>query len=179
MLVGWYQPWHITGASLAAIGAGLIYMLEIDSANAEWIGYQIVADIGTGLSIQAPVIIANAITPKEDNSMAMSDVLFFQFIGGTFVVGMAQAIFNNCLIQSLTELAPNVTTMEVLSVGVYDLQNVFSGETLLGVLKAYMAGLHNAWVMSIAAAAVAVFLPLAGAYIKLPKTPPKSWDAGQ
>ncbi|KAK1637090.1 putative MFS transporter [Colletotrichum phormii] len=176
VLVGWYQPWLMTGASLAAIGAGLIYMLDIDSTSAQWIGFQFVAGVGTGLAMQPPVIIANAITPKQDNSMAMSDVLFFQFIGGTFGIGMAQAIFNNGLISSLPELAPMVSPAEVLSIGAYDLQNVLSGDALTGVLKAYMRGLHNAWAMSIAGAAVAVFLPLFGAYMKLPKTPPKSWD---
>ncbi|KAH8202937.1 hypothetical protein TruAng_002883 [Truncatella angustata] len=177
VLAGWYQPWLMFGASLAAIGAGLIYMLDVYSTNAQWIGFQIVAGLGTGLSMQPPVIIANAITPKEDNSMAMSDVLFFQFIGGTFGIGIAQAILNNGLIRSLPELAPGVTTTDVLSVGAYDLQNIFSGEDLLGVLRAYMAGLHDAWIMSIAGAAVAVFLPLLGDYVKLPKTPPKGWDA--
>ncbi|KXX83200.1 putative HC-toxin efflux carrier TOXA [Madurella mycetomatis] len=177
VLVGWYQPWLMTGATIAAIGSGLIYMLDIDSTSAQWIGFQFVAGLGTGLSMQPPVIIANAITPKEDNSMAMSDVLFFQFIGGTLGIGIAQAIFNNGLINSLPEFVPNVTTMEVLSVGAYNLQNVFTGETLLGVLRAYMVGLHNAWIMSIAGAAVAVFLPLLGSFMKLPKTPPKSWDA--
>ncbi|KAK1541147.1 major facilitator superfamily transporter [Colletotrichum paranaense] len=176
VLVGWYQPWLMTGASLAAIGAGLIYMLDIDSTSAQWIGFQFVAGVGTGLAMQPPVIIANAITPKQDNSMAMSDVLFFQFIGGTFGIGMAQAIFNNGLISSLPELAPMVSPAEVLSIGAYDLKNVLSGDALTGVLRAYMRGLHNAWAMSIAGAAVAVFLPLLGAYMKLPKTPPKSWD---
>lgn len=164
------------GASLAAIGSGLIYMLDIDSTNAQWIGFQIVAGIGTGLSMQPPVIIANAITRKKDNSMAMSDILFFQFIGGTFGISMAQSIFNNGLIRRLPELAPGVATTEVLSVGAYDLQEVFAGETLLGVLNAYMAGLRHERTMSIAGATVAVFLPLIGADVKLPKNPPKTWD---
>ncbi|PNY23063.1 Major facilitator superfamily transporter [Tolypocladium capitatum] len=176
VLVGWYQPWLMTGAAVAAIGSGLVYMLGIDSSKAHWIGYQIVAGIGTGLAMQPPVIIANAITPKEDNSMAMSNVLFFQFIGGTFGISMAQSIFSNGLINSLPELAPGVPVAEVLNIGAFDLQQVFSGDALLGVLKAYMAGLHNAWIMSIAGASVAVFVPLIGAYRKLPKTPPKTWD---
>jgi hypothetical protein len=164
------------GASLASIGAGLIYMLDIYSTNAQWIGYQIVAGLGTGLAMQPPVIIANAITPKKDNSIAMSDILFFQFIGGTFGISIAQSLLNNSLIRSLPALAPGVTTAEVLAVGAYDLQNVFSGDNLVGVLKAYMIGLHNAWIMSIAGAAFAVFLPLFGAYVRLPKSPPKTWD---
>ncbi|KAF6820853.1 major facilitator superfamily transporter [Colletotrichum plurivorum] len=176
VLVGWYQPWLMTGAAFAAIGAGLIFMLDIDSTSAQWIGFQFVAGLGTGLSMQPPVIIANAITPKKDNSMAMSDVLFFQFLGGTFGIGIAQAILNNGLIKSIPKFAPGVTTMEVLSVGAYDLQTAFSGETLRGVLRAYMTGLHNAWIMSIAGAAVAVFLPLIGEYTKLPREPPKTWD---
>ncbi|KAK1657130.1 hypothetical protein BDP55DRAFT_699178 [Colletotrichum godetiae] len=122
------------------------------------------------------VIIANAITPNQDNSTAMSDVLFFQFIGGTFGIGMAQAIFNNGLISSLPELAPMVSPAEVLGIGVYDSKNVLSGDALTGVLKAYMRGLHNAWAMSIAGAAVAVFVQLLGAYMKLLRTLPKTWD---
>jgi hypothetical protein len=108
--------------------------------------------------------------------MAMSDVLFFQFIGGTIGIGMAQAIFNNFLISALPTYAPNVPVLQVLSVGAYDLQNVFSDDDLLGVLRAYMSGLHSAWILSIVGAAVAFFLPLIGSYVRLPKTPPKSWN---
>ncbi|KAL2881426.1 hypothetical protein SGCOL_002991 [Colletotrichum sp. CLE4] len=140
------------------------------------IGFQFVAGVGTGLVMQPPVIIANAITPNQDNSTAMSDVLFFQFIGGTFGIGMAQAIFNNSLISSLPELAPMVSPAEVLGIGVYDSKNVLSGDALTGVLKAYMRGLHNAWAMSIAGAAVAVFIQLLGAYMKFLRTLPKTWD---
>lgn len=176
VLVGWYQPWLMTGAAIAAVGSGLIYMLDIYSTNAQWIGYQILAGVGTGLAMQPPVIVANAITPKIDNSMAMSDVLFFQFIGGSFGIAIAQGIFNNGLVGSLPRLAPNLTVAEVLSVGAYNLQNVFSGDDLLHVRQAYMVGLHHAWIMSIAGASVAVFLPLLGSYVRLPKEPPKSWD---
>ncbi|KAH8763776.1 putative HC-toxin efflux carrier, partial [Diaporthe sp. PMI_573] len=159
VLVSWYQPWLMTGAAITTVGCGLIYLLDVGSTNGQWIGYQIVAGIGVGLSMQPPVIIANAITPNEDNSMAMSDVLFFQFIGGTIGIGMAQAIFNNFLISALPTYAPNVPVLQVLSVGAYDLQNVFSDDDLLGVLRAYMSGLHSAWILSIVGAAVAFFLP--------------------
>ncbi|AEO53703.1 hypothetical protein MYCTH_2131761 [Thermothelomyces thermophilus ATCC 42464] len=160
LLVGWYQPWLMTGASLAAVGAGLIYMLG---------NYQ--------LEHLRPSVIANAITPKGDNSIAMSNILFFQFIGGTPGVGMAQSILNNGLIRSFPQFAPGVTTAEVLSVGAYyDLQTVFSGDKLLGVLRAYVAGLHHAWILSIAGAAVPVCFPLIGAFVKLSRFSPKSWE---
>ncbi|THC93732.1 hypothetical protein EYZ11_006772 [Aspergillus tanneri] len=171
--IGWYQPFLIVGSMLAIIGGGLIYTFNIGTPTGKWIGYQIIAGFGLGLAIQTPVIVAQSTTAQPDVGMAMSNVLFFQFVGGSFGTSCAQAIFNNGLLKSLPRLAPDVSPESVQSTGAYDLRGVFSGDQLLGVLQAYMVGLKHAWIMSIVLSGATLILAFCGEWINIkPKALP-------
>ena len=148
--IGWYQPFLIVGSMLATIGGGLVYTFDIGTPASKFIGYQVLAGIGLGLGIQVPVVVAQSTSGFKDLSLAMSTVLFFQFVGAAIGVATAQNIFDNRLIGSLPRLAPGISTQQVLDVGAYDLAATFYGDDLLGVKKAYMVGLRAAWVLSIA-----------------------------
>lgn len=65
---GFYVPFLLAGSSLATIGAGLIYTLDIGSPSSHWIGYQALAGIGIGLSIQVPIIANQAFVSMSDIS---------------------------------------------------------------------------------------------------------------
>ncbi|KAK6712594.1 hypothetical protein SNK03_007006 [Fusarium graminearum] len=63
---GRYQPLLIGGAAIATIGAGLLYLLDIDTSTGKWIGYQIVAGVGWGLAFQIPMIaVQGTVDPKD------------------------------------------------------------------------------------------------------------------
>ncbi|KAL4909358.1 hypothetical protein BDW74DRAFT_165848 [Aspergillus multicolor] len=47
-ILGYYLPWNVAGAALAAIAYGLVSMLEPTSSTAQWVGYQILYGIGSG-----------------------------------------------------------------------------------------------------------------------------------
>ena len=87
-------------------------------------------------------------------------ILFFQTIGGAIWVQAGQAAFTNTMQKRLPEFAPNVNPMEVLATGASELQHVFHGADLLGVLQAYMAGLRVAYAISIALACAAAITAL-------------------
>ncbi len=55
-VTGIYVPFLIGGAILTTIANGLLYTLDIGSPSSHWIGYQALAGIGIGLSIQVPII---------------------------------------------------------------------------------------------------------------------------
>lgn len=65
---GIYVPFLFVGAILATIGTGLVYTLDIGSSSGQWIGYQVLAGIGTGLSIQVPIIANQAFVPMSEIS---------------------------------------------------------------------------------------------------------------
>jgi hypothetical protein len=58
----------LAGSVLATTGAGLIYTLDIGSPSSHWIGYQVLAGIGIGLSIQVPIIANQAFVSMSELS---------------------------------------------------------------------------------------------------------------
>ena len=73
--IGYFQPFLVVGSSIALVGSGLIYTLDIGSSPAQFIGYQVVAGTGIGMAIQVPVIVAQSLSPKADISSAVATVL--------------------------------------------------------------------------------------------------------
>ena len=67
-VTGIYVPFLISGAILATIANGLLYTLDIGSPSSHWIGYQALAGIGIGLSIQVPIIANQAFVSMSEIS---------------------------------------------------------------------------------------------------------------
>jgi MFS transporter, DHA2 family, glioxin efflux transporter len=59
-------PVLLVGAALAALGAGLMYTLDLHTAAGRWIGYQLLSGVGVGLAFQVPTMIVQGVTPPED-----------------------------------------------------------------------------------------------------------------
>ena len=66
MYIGYFTPLVSIGSSLFAIGAGLVYSLDISSSSAKYLGYQAILGIGQGLAIQVPVIFCQAFSEAAD-----------------------------------------------------------------------------------------------------------------
>jgi hypothetical protein len=149
------------GSLLGSIGTGLIYTLEIDSNSAKWIGYQAIAEIGLGLILQIPVMVAQASVIPSDISSVSAIILFFQSIGGAIFISAAQAGFANKLLKELPIRAPTVNPGLVIATGATDLRKVFNAEELPGILSAFMEGLRVSYITSIACACATSFIAFA------------------
>jgi hypothetical protein len=73
--VGYYQPFLMLGSMFVTIGTAMIYTLEPSSWAGKYIGYQVLASIGSGLIIQLNVIVAQAISKRVDMSVTLASVL--------------------------------------------------------------------------------------------------------
>ena len=98
-VTGHYTGLMVVGSVLSTIGAGLIYTLNIGSPSSEWIGYQVLAGIGAGLTIQIPIIVGQGISEPGDLSSVSSMILFFQTVSGAAFISVAQVLFANKLLQ--------------------------------------------------------------------------------
>jgi len=74
-IYGHFVPLMIIGTALGEIGAGLLYTLSTTSTSAQWIGYQALAGLGMGLSLQIPVISAQAVVKPADTSSVTAMIL--------------------------------------------------------------------------------------------------------
>ena len=157
-VTGLYIPVMIFGSMLGAIGAGLLYTLEVNTASGKWIGYQALTAIGLGLTFQIPIIVAQAVVKPSDISTISAMILFFQTIGGAIWISAAQAGFVNKLVARLPTTAPGVSVAKVVATGASDLRTVFTAQELPGILEAYMAGLKIPFAITIACIAAGFVL---------------------
>jgi hypothetical protein len=51
-VIGYFTPFMIVGQALFTIGCGLLSTLSVTSSTGEWFGYQVLAGVGLGMSLQ-------------------------------------------------------------------------------------------------------------------------------
>ncbi|KAL8857405.1 MAG: hypothetical protein Q9178_006032 [Gyalolechia marmorata] len=141
--VGYFQPFLMLRAGLSTICAGLIYRLDIHSSAGQYIGHKILVGAGLGISIQVPVIAAQALSALSDIALVITSILFFQLTSSAFAISAAQSIFNNQVISNLADFAPEISPGQIIQAGSTKIPENFAKEQVLGVLLSYMAGLNR------------------------------------
>ncbi|KAF4966565.1 hypothetical protein FSARC_5807 [Fusarium sarcochroum] len=164
---GFYQPLLIGGAIIATIGAGLLYLLDVDTSTGKWIGYQIVGGVGWGIAFQIPMIAVQGTVDPKDLASATGILLFFQGLGGAYIVSGGQAAFVNQMLLDVTKNAPNISKERLILTGATALRDSFNAEELPIVIDGYMQGLHTVFAMAIAFVGVTVLISLLTRWKKL------------
>lgn len=180
-ITGEYQLLMIIGAVLNTIGAALVYTLDVGSPASKWIGYQIIGGIGTGLTIQIPIIVGQAVVPASDVSSVSALALFFQSMAAALFISVSQSLFANRLIKAVKQNVQGLDPAIVVGTGATELRKVFSAAQLAGVIESFMAGLQDAFTLAIAVGGVAVLVSVAVVVFdrRNLKAKPKADDAVQ
>jgi len=64
--VGYFTPFMWIGAAIFTVGSGMLYTLQVSSYAGIWIGYQLLAGIGSGAAIQLPFIAVQTVCSAKD-----------------------------------------------------------------------------------------------------------------
>ena len=91
-----------------------------------------------------------------------------QTIGGAYFVTSAQSIFNNEILKILAKVNPNINPAHVLGTGASQLRQVFSGPELAQVLHAYLTGVKDVFIYTVAVMAFATVWTLLVPFKKIP-----------
>ncbi|PTB67607.1 MFS general substrate transporter [Trichoderma citrinoviride] len=164
---GWYQPLLLGGTSVATIGAGLLYTLGKNTSTGKWIGYQIVAGAGWGTAFQIPMIAVQALADPKDLASATGMLLFFQGLGGAFLVSGSQSAFINTMVRNVLQHAPQVSEATLVLTGATEIRNKFPVDQQPFVIDGYMAGLRVVFAMCVACTGVATLIGLGMRWQKL------------
>ncbi|KAL1607653.1 hypothetical protein SLS60_002588 [Paraconiothyrium brasiliense] len=157
-VIGWYAPFMWAGSALFTVGAGMLYTLKVSSPASQWIGYQVLAGLGAGASVQIPFVAVQVVTSSKDMPTANALVMFFNSLGGAIAISIAQNIFINSLAKEIPRYAPEVDPRTVINAGATYVRMVVPVEYLASVLEAYTKAITTAMALSIAAACVAALV---------------------
>ncbi|KAK7415139.1 hypothetical protein QQX98_006083 [Neonectria punicea] len=164
---GYYQHLLLGGSAIACIGAGLLYLLDVNTSTGKWIGYQIVAGAGWGAAFQIPMIAVQGSVAPKDLAAATGVLLFFQGLGGAYLVSGAQAAFINQMILDVMKNAPGIDKATLILTGATEIRNVFSEAEQPLVIAGYMQGLKVTFAMAIAATGITTLIGLLSPWKKL------------
>ena len=147
--LGYYLPFSLIGAALSAIGYGLISTYTPSTPTGKWIGYQILAGGGNGLSFQMPIIAVQNTLPPALISTAMALVLFSSTLWGAMFLTFASTIFTNSLKTLIPQYAPGVNPHIVIEAGASGFRKVISGKDLANVLVAYAKSVNRVFYLNV------------------------------
>ncbi|RDL37705.1 Uncharacterized protein BP5553_05138 [Venustampulla echinocandica] len=176
--IGWYTPLGIFGASLMAVGAGLLTILQVDTAAGKWIGYQVLYGFGMGLCFQTPNLATQTSLPKRDVPMGMALMFFGQLLGAAVFVSAGQNVLDNQLLQRLAGI-PGFDRSLVTAGGATTLVGAVRAEYLGQVLTAYNESLRKVFQIGLILSCLAVLGVSSMEWkniLKKPEAPPAAND---
>lgn len=156
-----HVPLMVVGAIAGTVGASLIYTLDADASMTKWIGYEILAAVGIGLSLQIPMISNQAAVTPGDIPAATAITLFVEKMGTALFVAAGEAAFTNKLVSSLSYNAPHLDPSVVIGAGATQLRHVVGPGDIHGVLMSYLEGCKVNHALSMACGGAATFVSLA------------------
>lgn len=133
---GYYAPFMVAGSAIMAVGAGLLTTFHVGTPASQWIGYQIIFGFGCGICVQQSGVAAQRVLSRKDIAIGTALMMFAQQLSGSIFVPIAQSIFQNRLVNTLSAV-PGVNIKAILGVGATDLRRIVPPSQMDGVLKAF------------------------------------------
>ncbi|CAM1511984.1 Fc.00g094970.m01.CDS01 [Cosmosporella sp. VM-42] len=155
-LWGFYTPFMIAGSGLMAIGFGLVTTFTPDTKAASWIGYQLMAGIGVGISMQQPLIAVQVVCDMADIPTGTAMIIFVQTLGGALFISASQTVFTNKLIENVIKYVPDLDPQVVLISGATNIRDTIRAEWLDGVILAYNGALTTSFYVGAATASATI-----------------------
>ena len=152
---GYYTGTIIACSVIMSIGAGLLTTLQVDTASARWIGFQILFGVGLGLGMQQASMAAQACLAPKDVMTGIALMFFFQGIGGSIFISVGESVFTHSLVSQLSTIA-GLDPATIVNTGATDLRNAVPPQVLGALLVAYNAALSDTLKVALACAVATI-----------------------
>ncbi|KAH7329422.1 major facilitator superfamily-domain-containing protein [Stachybotrys elegans] len=178
---GYYIPWALAAGVGAAVGSGLISTWSPSTGLGQLIGFQILYGI-RGAGLQLGIIAMQSTLPLKEASVGTSFLVFCQNFLTAVAVTIANVIFQETLVSSISANAPGVDVDAAVAAGgsaeaVRALVPPGSS-SLDAVLHAYTDGFRNVMYFAIGVSIVAFATSFGMGWVDLRKiTPEKKTEA--
>jgi hypothetical protein len=114
--LGYYIPWALASGVITTIGFGLFSMLGPDTSTATWAGFQVLVGAGRGMGIQQSMIAVQSVLPPSQISVALSLLVFTQYLLGAVFLTLSNTIFDTSLRSQLSAIT-SINADKVIAAG--------------------------------------------------------------
>jgi len=106
--------------------------------------------------MQQSLVAAQTVLTEEDLAMGISIVVFFQTLGPTLCISVAQNVFQNRLSSNLGRTVPGLDQNALLETGATNLVSKVPSADLPSVLAAYNLSLTQTWYCAVGLATLSI-----------------------
>jgi MFS family permease len=172
---GRYRPIQHIGYALMVVGFGLLTLLKEDSSTAQWVGYQAVSAIGSGLVL--PVLLSAVQAPlrEEDTAASTATWSFIRSFGLIWGATIPTAAFNNRVNGLLGWITDPLVAQQLANGKAYEhatkafMDTITNPVTHSQAVSVYVHSIKTVWYVSTAFAALGFLLVILQKEIPLRK----------
>ncbi|CAG8885677.1 unnamed protein product [Penicillium egyptiacum] len=163
---GRYRPLQPAGLALMIIGFGLLTLLDVDSNTGEWVGYQLLGALGTGLALPVLLPAVQAPLTEEDTARCTATWSFMRTFGFIWGAAIATAVFNNRFDILVPRIADTALGSQLTNGRAYEyatkifIDSIADPVTVAEVRSVYVDSLNVVWYVSLAFAGLGFLLVL-------------------
>ncbi|KPM45218.1 hypothetical protein AK830_g1350 [Neonectria ditissima] len=158
--LGRYKPIHYVAWAVTLVGLGLFTLLDRNSSTGDWIGFQIVYAMGTGMLF--PTLLPALLAPlsESDTALATATWSFVRSFGMVWGTAVPASIFNTRSDKLAAKLIQDTTLRAKISEGqAYEhatsaFLGTLSPDARVQVTQLFVQSLRQTWLVSLAFAAI-------------------------
>lgn len=160
---GRYRPLHHLGLAITTIGIGLFTLLNSNSSQAEWVIFQVIAGLGSGMVLNTLLPACQAPLAESDQAAATATWAFIRSFGSIWGVAIPGAIFSSRT-NALAYRVSDPFARAALSGGqAYEhatstFVGTYTGELQQQIIDVYTDSLQTVWQVAIAFSGLAFLL---------------------
>ena len=155
-LIGYYSPVMLTGTVFMSIGAGLLTTLDASTPAGQWITYQILLGLGSGLFCQQTYTALQTVLPEKHVATGIVALSFTQELGAIVTLAIAHNLFLFLLTAKLEFQVPGLDRKTVLEHGTVGLPSLVAPEYRGRVLDALNESLFAVFVLGVTCAILTI-----------------------
>ncbi|KAH6845699.1 major facilitator superfamily domain-containing protein [Chaetomium sp. MPI-CAGE-AT-0009] len=148
----------IPGTILLSIGSGLYSILRPGSPTGWWVGFQIIAGLGSGLSMQLAILAVQAAVGADNLATGMAFVIFAQSLGPAIMLALCDVIFDASLRSELQERVGHLDTEAIIRAGATGFRAIVPSVDLAEILVAIANSVDRVFYLVAAVAAACAFV---------------------
>ncbi|KAI1378801.1 MFS general substrate transporter [Hypoxylon crocopeplum] len=149
-VVGYFTPPAIIGSAVGTIGCGIITLFHPSMSTGMWIGFEVLASAGFGMSIQQGFTAVQTVLGPEDLAVGTAAVVASQSLGGAIFISVGNSVFQNRLDALVREAQiPGLDVRAIIGAGAVAFRDMVPDYELPALLLQYDAALHTVLLVAV------------------------------